>query len=737
MGDESSLRPISLAQMAVIDAICDRFEAAWQGGCPALEEYLAEGPDDARERLLAELATIELAYRRQREGRQFSIDDLANAHPQLADDIRRGATHIDAVVADSVAGELGGEGPTNLSPGSDVVLASMQQPQGLHIRCPHCASPVELLADTPDEDVTCRACGSTFCLVEREGSETATANLRSIGRFELLSRLGVGGFGTVWKARDPELDRIVALKIPRRGQLPDDDVDFFFREARAAAQLRHPHIIPVFEIGRADDTVFIVSEFVRGVTLADWMKNEQPSIREAATLCAVAADALDHAHERGVVHRDLKPANIMIDEAGQPRIMDFGLAKRETGEITMTCDGQILGTAAYMSPEQAAGQGHWIDRRADVYSLGVVLYQLATGELPYRGKMEVQLSSKLLDDAPDPRKLNRHIPADLATITLKCLERDPNRRYAGAGAVAAELRRFLAGEPIHARPLSKVARLTRWAKRKPALATAAVLAAIVMVAGPIAAVVINAQRRQLDARVQELDNLVVDQQQTVRDLRAINADRQQRIDELVNSGAAEKFDQQENWRRELIDSVLRQHYDDAVAALAADDVDLRSQAQTHLGLGMLLNAISQHDQAAEHLATARTLLEQLGNDRPEDRRVQAALADCYLLIAEVAHAAGDDEASRTARQQAHRTRQQLVEQSADATAQVDLLASLFDLPAATESGAGGEVEGMLLEQARLAANIVANWPQDAAGLYEAACRLTNAAPWLAAEGASP
>ena len=232
---------------------------------------------------------------------------------------------------------------------------SRKDSRGLHIRCPHCCNFVEVLTDTPYEEICCSTCGSNFSLVEREDVTRMAEPLKSIGRFDLVSRLGVGGFGTVWKARDRELDRTVAMKIPRRGQLSESEIDQFFREARAAAELRHTNIVPVHEVGRDGDTLFIVSDFIRGVTLTDWLTAHPVSSREIAELCIPIAEALHHAHQQGIVHRDFKPSNVMIDESGQPHLTDFGLAKREIGEITMTADGQILGTPAYMSPEQTRG----------------------------------------------------------------------------------------------------------------------------------------------------------------------------------------------------------------------------------------------------------------------------------------------------------------------------------------------------------------------------------------------
>lgn len=369
----------------------------------------------------------------------------------------------------------------------------------------------------PDVDAPCRLCGQPtigsgvggacpYCLLQLGlGSSAAPAGLSSVSRssanssgdefvrqgvlpkfgdYELESEIARGGMGVVYRARQRSLNRVVAVKMILAGQLASpESIQRFRLEAEAAARLHHPGIVQIYEIGEHETQHFFSMELIEGVSLAECLhdfqlvKKASPSVQREQELCIAellvrVARALEFAHQRGVLHRDLKPSNILIDEQGQPHLTDFGLAKltgRESSGLTLSA--AVLGTPGYLAPEQAAGLTEQVTTAADVYGLGATLYELLTGQPPFVGTSAVQtMWMAIHEEAVHPRQLNSTVHRDLETIALRCLEKNPERRYPSSAAVADELERFIRHEPIQARPVSRLEHGWRWCQRNPGLA---------------------------------------------------------------------------------------------------------------------------------------------------------------------------------------------------------------------------------------------------------------------------
>lgn len=320
-----------------------------------------------------------------------------------------------------------------------------------------------------------------------------------VGNYELLHEIARGGMGIVYKARQTTLGRIVAVKMIVAGRLAsDDDVKRFQIEASAAAGLQHPNIVSIHEVGQHEGWHYFSMDFVTGRDLSAILRENLLPARQAAGYVAQMAEAIHYAHQQGTLHRDLKPSNILIDDHDQVRITDFGLAMRVEGDSDLTRTGQIVGTPSYMPPEQAQGKRSLIGPGSDVYSLGAVLYECLTGRPPFRAGSVVETIQQVIHtEAASPRSLNPHIPRDLETICLKCLQKEPHRRYGTAQLMAEDLTRFLEGRPIVARPVNSVERLRRWCLRNRAVAGLTATVALSLVTGSAisASFAVEASRR--------------------------------------------------------------------------------------------------------------------------------------------------------------------------------------------------------------------------------------------------
>jgi serine/threonine protein kinase/Tfp pilus assembly protein PilF len=353
--------------------------------------------------------------------------------------------------------------------------------------CDECGSKV--FADAPQG--LCSVCLFKTVLGPLGGEDNATteSNRRQMqlefGDYELLEELGRGGQGVIYRARQKSLNRTVALKIIGLGQWASiPHLNRFRREAEAAASLEHPRIVPIYEIAEREGSCYFSMKFVEGGPLDEVLKGEPMSSRRAAELFVKIARTVQFAHERGILHRDIKPGNILLDKHGEPYLTDFGLARLIEQESTVTNSFDVFGTPSYMPPEQAAGQAKELTPAADVYSLGAVFYQTLTGERPFAGSTTYETIRLVLENEPrNPRLRNPKVDVDLATICLKCLEKDPSRRYATAGALADDVERWLRHQPIRARRAGAFIRGKKWVRRNPSIAVMAAL--LLAVAAPL------------------------------------------------------------------------------------------------------------------------------------------------------------------------------------------------------------------------------------------------------------
>lgn len=366
--------------------------------------------------------------------------------------------------------------------------------------CRRCGEPLA----GPELSGNCPRCLAALLLTADSSApiEPSTVPmLRRIGDYELLEEIARGGMGVVFRARQVGLDRVVAVKLLRDSTLAQpEDVKRFRAEAAAAGRLKHPNIVAIHDVGEENGQHFLAMDLVAGRNLAELTREGPLEARHAAELTAKIANAVQHAHAQGILHRDLKPSNILMDAEGEVFVTDFGLARPLDSGSSLTMTGQLLGTPAYMSPEQAGGSSDSIGPTADVYSMGALLFHLLAGRPPFVSNSLPELMRLVAKVEPlSPQLLNPSVPRDLATVCLKCLAKRPGDRYGSAWEVEEDLRRFLRQEPVRARPATRTERLWRWCRREPALATALAFALFVLNLGG-AAVTWQWRRAEREAR---------------------------------------------------------------------------------------------------------------------------------------------------------------------------------------------------------------------------------------------
>jgi tetratricopeptide (TPR) repeat protein/tRNA A-37 threonylcarbamoyl transferase component Bud32 len=485
--------------------------------------------------------------------------------------------------------------------------------------------------------------------------------------YEILAELGRGGMGVVYKARHVRLNRLVALKmILAGGRAGKSDLARFQSEAEAVAQLHHPHIVQIYEIGEADHQPYFALEFVEGGTLDGRSSRNPLTARQAARVVEMLAEGMEVAHRRGIVHRDLKPANVLVEgpanapvEQWTPKITDFGLAKRVEGDSGMTRDGSVMGTPSYMAPEQARGKVKEIGPPADVYALGAILYDLLTGGPPFRGETVMDTLQQVISADPlPPARLHPKLPSDLETICLKCLEKDARRRYPSAGGLAADLRRFLDDKPIEARATPAWERAWKWTRRHPAgasLIAAGILFILFLIGGEGYVARLEAQRAD---EAERLRKQAENSAEVARSERAV-AEEQRRIAEAHFHEAQDAVDtltqlghrrlallpRAEPVRREILRKALEFHR--RFLETAGTTPSLQHElGLAHLRLGEIQEMLGDRPEAEKAYHAALDVFNALKTADTDDRAARRHLALAWNDLGILMQAMGRNDEAR-------------------------------------------------------------------------------------------
>ena len=605
----------------------DRFASAWmQGSSPELTEFLPQEGDEGYLTTLERLVQIEIEQSWRRSSR-----DGATEQPQL----------VEAFLARFPVLRTA-EAIPRLARAEFLIRSQLgDNPE------------IKQYLDRFPGYVTVESASEWFAAArDVQTQEAAPCDLGTLGDYKLLEQVGEGGMGVVYRALQPGANRVVALKVIRSsvtgaGESFRKKAESRFKnEIQAAAQLEHENIVPVYDVGNVGDLMYFAMRFVEGQSLSDLVKEGPVENRLAATYIAGTARGVAEAHRRGILHRDLKPHNVMIESrSGKPMVADFGLAKLVDGEDQITKTGETIGTPSYMPPEQIK-DATTVDHRGDVYSLGATLYHLLAGRPPFQAANTLGTMRQVLyDEAAPPRRLNSAVDADLDTICLKCLQKEPARRYQSAGELVDDLERYLRGEPILARPIGRLERLNRWRRRNPL--EAGLTAAAVVLAGTALAATTIGYRNTRAALAQARQNLdyarsAVDQFYT--EVSEIDLQNQPGLQPLKQKLLARALDYYQKF--------LEENRGDAGLSVELAD--------SYGRVGEITEEIKSVADALPHFQAAASLQQSLLRKSPGDLKLMEALSDSLNSIGRVQQRLQDYPAAEAAYNESRRLRDELV-----------------------------------------------------------------------------
>lgn len=658
--------------------IREQFRRAWDdalqtGAVPELDAFLYQAAEADRALLRSSLRIIDEDHRARFQKVRGSPVDTAPAPGSDTVNVPASATPASDGTLD-----LSGAGPDTKKggePGTEELLPHAKEASGLT------GAPPEFIPGSPRPDATIDFEAKPDTNFELNlgdaAGEKQSADYPEVVGYHIFGILGRGAMGVVYKARQRGLKRIVALKmILAGGHASAHDLSRFRSEAEAVGQLQHPNIVQVHEVGEQNGCPFFSLEYVDGASLNKKIAGNPQPVMAAAEMVETLAHAMDFAHRKAIIHRDLKPANVMLTKPraagssdsdprsptvseqlyGIPKIADFGLAKRLEEDSGTTKSGTILGTPSYMSPEQAAGKTREVGPLSDVYALGAILYEMLTGRPPFRGETLLDTLEQVRTEEPvPPSRLQPKVPRDLETVCLKCLQKEPHKRYATAGELADDLHRFVLGEPIKARAVSARERFWRWCRRNPKIAalSGAVALLLVMVAATSTwfAFQIAAEKEQVEiqrkdavaARI-DADNKKVEAELNAARARAAEkvAGEQRklaldalgvlvtRVQEQL-SASPEMFE----LRQEIIDTAMKELGKVSKSTETSGGLKDRTMAQGHHQMAAIYRKVGQPKKALEHYIEAHEILDDLAAENPNSDKDRGNLSLSYSMQGEM------------------------------------------------------------------------------------------------------